>query len=75
MLDIPVDTKRAAGREVGPAGLIVFVSKSNLSKLERALKKFKASNGVKIWSDKCTSNASFSGYSLNDYKKRENKTS
>ena len=44
--DIPTATKQAAGREGGPAGFLVHVSKSNLNNLERALKKFKASIGV-----------------------------
>ena len=39
---IPTSTKQAAGREVGTAGFIVHVSKSNLNNLERDLKKFKA---------------------------------
>ena len=43
--DIPTATKQAAGREGGPAGFLVHVSKSNLNNLERALKKFKASIG------------------------------
>ena len=38
---------QAAGREWGPAGFLVHVSKSNLNNLERALKKFKASIGFK----------------------------
>ena len=46
LLDIPTGTKQAAGREGGPAGFLVHVSKSNLNNLERALKKFKASIGV-----------------------------
>ena len=46
--DIPTATKQAAGREVGPAGFLVHVSKSNLNNLERALKKYKASIGVVI---------------------------
>ena len=45
--DIPKHTKQAAGREVGPAGFLVYVSKSNLNNLERALKEFKASIGFK----------------------------
>ena len=44
--DIPTATKQAAGREGGPAGFIVHVTKSNLKNLERALKKCKASIGV-----------------------------
>ena len=44
--DIPTATKQAAGREGGPAGFLVHVSKSNLNNIERALKKFKASIGV-----------------------------
>ena len=44
--DLPTATKQAAGREGGPAGFIVHVSKSNLNNLERVLKKFKASIGV-----------------------------
>ena len=44
--DIPTATEQAAGREEGPAGFFVHVSKSNLNNLERALKKFKASIGV-----------------------------
>ena len=43
---IPTATKQAAGRERGPAGFLVNVSKSNLNNLERALKKLKASNWV-----------------------------
>ena len=43
--DIPTATKQAAGREKGPSGFHVHVSKSNLNKIERALKKFKASTG------------------------------
>ena len=41
--DIPNATKQAAGREEGPAGFLVHVSKSDLNKLERTLKKLKAS--------------------------------
>ena len=41
--DIQTATKQAAGREGGPAGFLVYVSKSNLNNLERALKKFMAS--------------------------------
>ena len=44
--DIPTATKQAAGREWGPAGFLVHVSKSNLNNFERVLKKFKASIGV-----------------------------
>ena len=44
--DIPLATKQAAGREGGPAGFLVHVSKSNINNIERALKKFKASIGV-----------------------------
>ena len=39
-------TKQAAGKEWGTAGFLVHVFNSNLNKLERALKKFKASIGV-----------------------------
>ena len=46
--DIPAATKQAAGRKRSSAGFLVHVSKSNLNKLERALKKFKASIGVLI---------------------------
>ena len=45
--DIPTATKQTAGREEGPAGFLVHVSKSNLNNLERALNKFKASIGFK----------------------------
>ena len=45
--DILTATKQTKGKEWGPAGLLVHVSKSNLNKLERALKKFKASIGFK----------------------------
>ena len=41
--DIPNATKQAAGREEGPAGFLVHVSKSDLNKPERTLKKLKAS--------------------------------
>ena len=44
--DITTANNQAAGREGGPAGFFVHVSKSNLNNLERALKKFKASIGV-----------------------------
>ena len=44
--DIPTDPKQAAGREGGHAGFLVHVSKSDLNKLERTLKKFKASKLV-----------------------------
>ena len=44
--DIPAATKQAEGRKRGSAGFLVYVSKSNLNNLERALKKFKASIGV-----------------------------
>ena len=44
--DIPTATKQAVGREGGPAGFLVHVSKSSLNNLERGLKKFKASIGV-----------------------------
>ena len=44
--DIPTATKQAAGREEGPAGFFVHVSKSNLNNFERAIKKFKTSIGV-----------------------------
>ena len=44
--DIPTATKHTAGREWGPTGFLVHVSKSNLNNLERALKKFKASLGI-----------------------------
>ena len=44
--DIPTATNQAARSERGPAGFLVYVSKSNLNNLERALKKFKASIGV-----------------------------
>ena len=43
---IPTPTKQAKGSEGGHAGFIVYVSKSNLNNLERALKKLKASIGV-----------------------------
>ena len=46
--DIPTVTKQAAGREGGPAGFLVNVSKSNFNNLESALKKIKASIGVKM---------------------------
>ena len=36
--DIPTATKQAAGWEGGPVGFRVHVSKSNLNKLERALR-------------------------------------
>ena len=44
--DIPTVTKHAAGREECPAGFLIYVSKSNLNKLGRFLKKFEASIGV-----------------------------
>ena len=44
--DIPTATKQAAGREGYHAVFLVYVSKSNLNNLEKALKKFKASIGV-----------------------------
>ena len=44
--DIPIASKQAAGREVSTTGFLVHVFKSNLNKLERVLKKFKASIGV-----------------------------
>ena len=44
--DIPTADKQAAGREGDPASFIIFLSKSNLNNLERALNKFKASIGV-----------------------------
>ena len=44
--DIPTATKQTAGREGHPAVILVFVFKSNLNNLERALKKFMASIGV-----------------------------
>ena len=40
--DIPNATKQAVGREEGPADFLVHEYKSNLTNLERALKKFKA---------------------------------
>ena len=46
--DIPTATKLAAGREGNPAGFLVHVSKSNLSNLEIALKKFKVSIGLNM---------------------------
>ena len=69
MGDIPTATKQAAGNEGGSAGFLVHVSKSNFNNLERALKKFKASIVVSIWRDKCTSNSSYSDYSLKNYQK------
>ena len=45
--DISTATKQAAGREAGPAGFLVHVSKSNLNNLVRALKKFKPQLGFK----------------------------
>ena len=36
--DKPTDTKQAVGRELGPAGFLILVSKSNLKNSERALK-------------------------------------
>ena len=44
--NIPTAIKQAAGREGGPVGFLVHVSKSNLNNLEIVLKKFKASIGV-----------------------------
>ena len=44
--DIPTATKQAGSNEVGPSGFLVCASKSNLNKLERALKKFNASIGI-----------------------------
>ena len=41
--DIATANKQAARREVGHAGFLVHVSKSDLNKLERTLKKLKAS--------------------------------
>ena len=43
--DIPTATKQAAGRKEGPAGLLVYVSKSNLNNMERGLKKFRLQLG------------------------------
>ena len=37
--DIQTATKQAAGREGGPAGFFVHVSKSNLKKLRKILKR------------------------------------
>ena len=45
--DIPTATKQTAGREKGPTGFFLHVSKSNLNNLERALKKFKPQLGFK----------------------------
>ena len=45
--DIPTATKQAAGKDVGPAGFRVHVSKSNLNNLVRALMKFKLQLGFK----------------------------
>ena len=36
--DMPTANKQSAGSEVSPAGYLIHVSKSNLNKLERALK-------------------------------------
>ena len=36
--DIPTATKQVVGRELGPAGSLILVSKSNLNNSERALK-------------------------------------
>ena len=44
--DIATATKQATGRKGGPAGLLVYVSKSNLNNLERALRNFMAVIGV-----------------------------
>ena len=44
--DITTATKQADGREGGPAGFLLHISKPNLNNLERVLKKFKASIGV-----------------------------
>ena len=44
--DIPTATKQAAGREEGPAGFFVHVSKSNLNNLERALKNLRLQLGL-----------------------------
>ena len=44
--DISTAIKQAAGREEGPAGFLVHVYKLDLNKLERTLKKFKASKLV-----------------------------
>ena len=44
--DLTTATKQAAGKEGSTAGLLVYLSKSNLNNLERALKKFNASIGV-----------------------------
>ena len=44
----PTFTKQEAGREGGHAGFLVHVSKSNLNKLERALKKFKDQWGLNM---------------------------
>ena len=65
-VDIPTATKQAAGREGGPASFLLHESKSNLNKLERVLNKFKIVLLGLNMIDKCTSNSSFSGYSLND---------
>ena len=46
LVDIPTATKQAVGKEGGPAGFLVHVSKSNLNKLERALNTIKTSIGV-----------------------------
>ena len=44
--DITTAFNQAERREGGPAGFLVYVSKSNLNNFERALKKFKASIGI-----------------------------
>ena len=62
--DIPTVIKQAAGSEGGPAGFLVHVSKSNLNKLERALKKLRLQLGFKYEENMCTNNSSFSSYSL-----------
>ena len=46
--DISNATKQASGRERAPAGFLVNVSKSNLNKLERALKKLKVTLEFKL---------------------------
>ena len=46
--DIPTAIKQAVRIERGPASFLVNVSKSNLNNLERALKKFKFSFGIKM---------------------------